>query len=160
MQHTPSCGQPEGELLRRSKRSHPGVSPREKVFLSMYLFQQTEERLMGVSPLSMSKTCNSVTPIFLPPGGRWPPKGGERGMRAKIKRIAPCKDLLKCLCLGDFHQEDWTYPKLLRYHPHSSSVKESVPKSRFLPAKNCGVIAPGNHWIRESLRGAPPRWKR
>ena len=25
-----------------------------------------------------------------------------------------------------------------------------------LTARNCGVIAPGNHWISDSLRGAPP----
>ena len=25
----------------------------------------------------------------------------------------------------------------------------------FLTARNCGVIAPGNHWIYDSLRGAP-----
>ena len=25
-----------------------------------------------------------------------------------------------------------------------------------MTARNCGVIAPGNHWILDSLRGAPP----
>ena len=25
-----------------------------------------------------------------------------------------------------------------------------------MTARNCGVIAPGNHWIYDSLRGAPP----
>ena len=34
--------------------------------------------------------------------------------------------------------------------------QKSVPKSRFLTAMNQGVIAPGNHWIMDSLRGAPP----
>ena len=33
---------------------------------------------------------------------------------------------------------------------------QSVPKSRLATARNCGVIAPGNHWIYDSLRGAPP----
>ena len=37
---------------------------------------------------------------------------------------------------------------------------QSVPKSRLVTARNCGVIAPGNHWIYDSLRGAPPREKR
>ena len=27
---------------------------------------------------------------------------------------------------------------------------------RPMTARNCGVIAPGNHWILDSLRGAPP----
>ena len=33
---------------------------------------------------------------------------------------------------------------------------QSVPKSRLVTAMNCCVIAPGNHWIMDSLRGAPP----
>ena len=40
-------------------------------------------------------------------------------------------------------------PAFLISHP-------SVPKSRWATARNCGVIAPGNHWILDSLRGAPP----
>ena len=62
-------------------------------------------------------------------------------------------------------------PKLpLRQHPggglHISEIitlppaflisHQSVPKSRLATARNCGVIAPGNHWIYDSLRGAPP----
>ena len=36
---------------------------------------------------------------------------------------------------------------------------QSVPKNRLATAMNQGMIAPGNHWIMDSLRGAPPREK-
>ena len=38
--------------------------------------------------------------------------------------------------------------------------RQSVPRHRLATARNCGVIAPGNQWIFDSLRGAPPREKR
>ena len=45
---------------------------------------------------------------------------------------------------------------IVRLPPAFLISHQSVPKSRLATARNCGVIAPGNHWILDSLRGAPP----
>ena len=45
---------------------------------------------------------------------------------------------------------------IVRLPPAFLISHQSVPKSRLATARNCGVIAPGNHWIYDSLRGAPP----
>ena len=78
-------------------------------------------------------------------------------MRAENRKFVQRNRPMKRLGAGLAQVEAFRFPKSLGYRPHSSSVRKIGSEEPIsLTAGNCGVIAPGNHWILDSLRGAPP----
>ena len=92
----------------------------------------------------------------LPPGGRWP---SEARSEEECGRKAQSQQHPKtCRNVGHIPKTGASLDILqtFRFLPAFLFSPQSVPKSRLATARNCGVIAPGNHWILDSLRGAPP----
>ena len=92
------------------------------------------------------------------PRGEGDPEGVGRGMRAKIYKSEQHNGPAQGLEI---------VPLSRSFRFLSSGVTARIPLQSWkslwaisMTAWNCGVIAPGNHWISDSLRGAPPRGKR
>ena len=91
-------------------------------------------------------------PTIPSPGGEGGPKGRERNSGGNFKVSTNEQTFSKV----EVQEEVFRFFVIVRLPPAFLFSHQSVPKSRLATARNCGVIAPGNHWILDSLRGALP----
>ena len=88
------------------------------------------------------------------PGGRVARRAG-RGIRAETykpeQHHRPPPELpLRQHLVGGLHISE------IITLPPAFLISHGTAYGGTMTARNCGVIAPGNHWILDSLRGAPP----
>ena len=117
-------------------------------------FFQCRERALTV-PHTIRVSNFSKIP-FPPPGGGWPRRGRERNAGGKLK-VSTIKQTSSRVTTKSAH---WWRSSHFRNRYIAARIPLQSEKRSFgtvfLTARNCGVIAPGNHWIIDSLRGAPP----
>ena len=104
----------------------------------------------------LHRGCGKIfgTPQSPPPGGGWPEGPGEEFGRQPNDSVYH----------KDLHQDSTINLRisLIVFTIFQATARIPLQSgNRFrradsLTARNCGVIAPGNHWILDSLRGAPP----
>ena len=137
-----SMPRPYGGIPAESRRGDPCGRPERRGRRSLRVsFRPTPPQRGGKNSLSRGE------------GG--PRQRVGRGMRAVIYKSVQHNRPIPGVIVG-------TRSRSLDFL--SSSITARIPlqsekrsfRTVFLTARNCGVIAPGNHWIIDSLRGAPP----
>ena len=97
-----------------------------------------------------------LPPKSFPRGEGGPRRGSEEECGRKSESQHNESDLHKGRVQDEMPEQVLTLIIIAGCRPHSSSVTNRFRRADSLTARNCGVIAPGNHWISDSLRGAPP----
>ena len=115
-------------------------------------------KIFGTLPNSLPRGDTPGWPLLplrgnSPPGG---PKGRERNSGGNLQARTTSQTFTRgatktaLRCRSSHFQNHYVAARI----PHQSGNR--FRRADSLTARNCGVIAPGNHWILDSLRGAPP----
>ena len=114
----------------------------------------TDNRLLHkVAPGLWKKFSALPNPL---PRGEGGPKGRERNSGGNLQARTTSQTFTRgatktaLWCRSSHFQNHYVAAHI----PHQSGNR--FRRADSLTARNCGVIAPGNHWILDSLRGAPP----
>ena len=113
---------------------------------------------IGTRPVQSERSRRLQNPFPRGEGGPPERKRGKSGSDEECGRKAESLYSISDLLSGCWSYEcgGLQFSEIYKLPPAFLISHQSVPKSRLATARNCGVIAPGNHWIYDSLRGAPP----